>query len=285
MIFSRSSLADYFFNSRQALKIAKKNAKIYALISEYNMTTENIDAGMAMLDGLMEADKKKIEARGKQLEFRVNLEMIFSEVHPLYMSHVKLAKIKCQGNVERVGRLMLLEPRKTRINDWLRQADTFYSNLVADTEMMTRLNGSAITQEKLTTAHGRIKEVEQAHNDYIEAKGISQSLQEGRDILLDEFKIWMNEFITVCKIALRQYPQLLEILGITILSKGYVRTKSDDLPVEKPIKLMTKITEVKTKPVVTTKDNVTETTEPAVESILVPVTENALPSGTQVAEQ
>lgn len=241
MLFSRSSLADYFFNSRHALNISQKNTKIYSLISEYNMTTENIAVGLGKLDKLMTADKLKTEARGKQLEFRVALETIFAEVHPVYMSHVKLAKVKVQRVPERVARLMLLEPRKTRLNDWLRQSDTFYTNLLIDTEMITQLETNAITVEKLSATHLRVKEVEQAYNAYQEAKGLAQAALEARDVLLEEFEAWMKEFIVICKIALRHYPQLLEALGIIVLSKGYVRSKSDDLPGEQTVKVSTRI--------------------------------------------
>jgi hypothetical protein len=159
MLFSKSSLADYFFNSRQALNISQKNTKIYLLISEYNMTTENIAVGLDKLDKLMTADKLKTEARGKQLELRVALETLFADVNPVYMSHVKLAKVKVRRVPERVARLMLLEPRKTRMNDWLRQSDTFYSNLLLDTEMAAQFATNAITEEKLNAAHLRIKPI------------------------------------------------------------------------------------------------------------------------------
>lgn len=241
MLFNKSSLADYFFNSRQALNISQKNTKIYSLISEYNMTKESIAIGLDKLDKLMAADKQKTEARGKQLELRVALETLFADVNPGYMSHVKLAKVKVRRVPERVARLMLLEPRKTRINDWLRQSDTFYTNLLLDTEMVDQFGTNAITVEKLNAAQLRIKEVEQAYNAYTEAKGIAQAALEARDVLLDDFDAWMKEFIVICKIALRKYPQLLEALGIVVLSKGYVRSKSDGLPKEQTVKVSTKI--------------------------------------------
>lgn len=283
MIFGKSSLADYFFNSRHALNAAKRNNQVYALLSEYNMTTESIDVGLAKLDAVMAADKKKTEARGKQYEARTTLEVIFSEVHPLYMSHVLLTKAKCQNNIERVGRLMLMERRKTRINDWLLQSDTFYTNLVQDTEMLARLETNSISLEKITAAHDRVKEVEKVHTDYIQAKGIVQVALEARDLLLDEFDLWLKEFITICKIALRAQPQLLEILGIQVLSKGYVRTKSDQTPGEVTIKSRSKKRAAKTKKQVEPigKEPAEETqVEPEPVGILQPAVEMAQNQGT-----
>ncbi|HLP45145.1 MAG TPA: hypothetical protein VK469_04325 [Candidatus Kapabacteria bacterium] len=240
MLFSKVSLADYFFNSRHALHIAANNPKIQPLIAEYNMNPEKIDIGIAKLDKVIAADKQKTEAHGKQLELRLALQTLFDDVHPLYMSHVKLARVKFRATPERVARLMLSEPRKTRINDWLRQSGTFYTNILIDNEIATRLEESAITPEKLDAAYDRVKEVELAHNSYLEAKGLAQATLEDRNALLKDFEAWMKEFIVVCKIALRRSPQLLEALGIVVLSKGYVRAKSEELPPEKRSKQKTK---------------------------------------------
>jgi len=46
---------------------------------------------------------------------------------------------------------------------------------------------------------------------------------------IEEFDLWFNEFICICKMPLRKHPQLLEVLGITVLSKGYVREKPEAL--------------------------------------------------------
>lgn len=284
MLFNRSSLADYFFNSRHALNISKKNTKIYSLISEFNMNTENINTGLAKLDKLMAADKQKTEARGKQLEYRVALETLFAEVHPAYMSHVKLAKVKVQRVPERVARLMLLEPRKTRINDWLRQADTFYTNLLLDTEMVDQFGTNAITVEKLNASYLRIKEVEQAYNAYNEAKGLAQAALEDRDALLVDFDAWMKEFIVICKIALRQYPQLLEALGIVVLSKGYVRSKSDDLPQEQTVKVNTKIPATINSTTTENKTGETEAETQAVVENVLPVADKKEPEMQQTVE-
>lgn len=138
-------------------------------------------------------------------------------------------EIKYHKNPERLERLMLMVPRERSINGWLRQADTFYSNFIQDTEMMNELEENTITLDKLAASHAKIKEVEQAHNSHREAKGLSQAALEVRNSLLEEFDLWLREFIHICKMALRKHPQLLEIFGITVLSKGYVREKPEPL--------------------------------------------------------
>lgn len=225
----KCTLGEYFFKARHALHAAKKNDQIYPLIAEYNMTYQKIDSGLALMDKLMNANKHKIESHGKQLEARCDLQNLFSEVRPVYMSHIKLMEIKYRKNPERLKRLMLLVPRERNINGWLIQADTFYSNLIQDAEMINKLEENAITLDNLTASHAKIKEIETASTRHREAKGLSQVASEARDILLEEFDLWFSEFLHICKMALRKQPQLLEILGITVLSKGYTREKPGPL--------------------------------------------------------
>lgn len=237
MIFKRTSLQDYFFNSQVALTNAVKNEKIYPLVSNYNMTSDKIDQGLTMLTKLMRLDKAKTVANGKQWEARAALYKLLAEVHPIYMEHVNFTKLKCQKNPSRLGRMMLLAPRERSLNGWLRQADTFYDNLLIDTEMVTLLGDNAITQEKLTAAQTKIKEVQQANSAYNDTKGIAQDALEERDALLAEFDLWMKEFIYVCKVALRNHKQLLESLKIQVLSRGYVRQKSESTPADQTVEV------------------------------------------------
>jgi len=240
MIYKKSSLQDYFFNSQVAMTNAKNNEKIYPLISAYNMNTEKIDQGLAKLTLLMKLDKAKTIAHGKQLEARAALYKLLAEVHPVYMEHVNFTKLRCLKSPARLGRMMLLVPRERSLNGWLRQSDTFYDNLLLDTEMVTELETNAITVDKLTAAQAKIAEVQQANSAYNDTKGIAQDALEARDALLAEFDLWLKEFIYVCKVALRNHKQLLESLKIQVLSKGYVRQKSEPLSADNTLEVNAK---------------------------------------------
>ncbi len=219
----QKSLADYFFMSRHALHIARQNKEIYALITEYNMTYTEIDAGLTMLENLMNADKKKIELHGKQLEAKKYLQNLFAKVNAIYKSHTGLMKVKYHRNPERLERLMLNVPRERSINGWLRQADTFYANLIKDNDMIDKLDENAISLAVLEASYNQIKQVEQAKNLYRESIGLAQAALEIRDELFAEFDLWMKEFIYICKTALRQQPLLLEALGKIVFSPGYIK--------------------------------------------------------------
>jgi hypothetical protein len=195
----------------------------------------------------MKLDKAKTIAHGKQLEARAALYKLLAEVHPVYMEHVNFTKLRCLKSPARLGRMMLLVPRERSLNGWLRQSDTFYDNLLLDTEMITELETNAVTVDKLTAAQAKIVEVQKANSAYNDTKGIAQDALEARDALLAEFDLWLKEFIYVCKVALRNHKQLLESLKIQVLSKGYVRQKSEPLSPVQTVEVDAKTLAKKTK--------------------------------------
>jgi len=77
--------------------------------------------------------------------------------------------------------------------------------------------------EKLQVGHENVKRVSWARIKYTEAIGMEQVATDRRNRLLAEFNFWMKEFIYVCKAALKNEPQILEVLGIQVLSDGYRR--------------------------------------------------------------
>ncbi|MCX6583734.1 MAG: hypothetical protein NT166_26460 [Candidatus Aminicenantes bacterium] len=226
MMYKTSSLADFMYNSKNALVNARNEQKIYPLLAGYNMTTEKIDKGLSMLDALMTADRKKTELHGLQLMARAEFKRVFLEVNREYLEHVNFTKLQCRKDPVKLEKLLLLEPRTRVINGWLRQADTFYSNLLDDPELIGRLADTAITVERLREGYANVQRVLQARSKYTEIIGMAQDATEKRNILLEEFNFWMKEFIYICKVALKDHPQLLESLGIQVLSAGYTRQKA-----------------------------------------------------------
>ncbi|MDQ1353034.1 MAG: hypothetical protein QG657_3340 [Acidobacteriota bacterium] len=228
MIFKKSSLEDYFQNSRIALINARDNKRIYPLISTYNLTAEKLESDLTVLDKLVAADKEKTEAHGAQLLARNNLVTLLEEAHPVYMEHANFAKLICRTNTARLAHMMLLTPREKNVNGWLRQTDTFYTNMFLDTELIASLEASSITADKLNANYEKVKGVSTALVKYQEAIGEAQAATARRNKLMEEFDFIMTEFIFICRMALKKEPQLLEILKISVLSAGYVRQKTKE---------------------------------------------------------
>jgi len=223
MMHKTSRLADFLINSGNALVNARDNKKIYPLIAKYKMTDKRINLGLALLKKLVACDKKKTEAHGIQLEARAEVRRVFAEVHPVYMEHVGFVRLYCRREPGRLAGMLLQEPRKKHVSGWFRQADTFYSNLLVDEELLGRLKVNGVTAVELKAGHANVKKVAQADIAYKDTIGRAQDAKENRDALRVEFTAWMKEFLYIYKVALREHPQLLESLGIRELSAGYTR--------------------------------------------------------------
>lgn len=224
-MFKKSSLEDYFHNSRTALTNARDNQRIYSLISAYNFDTAKLEQGLTLLDRLVAADKAKTDSHGLQLVARRTMLKLLEETHPVYMEHANFAKLHSRTNTARLSRMILFTPKESNVNNWLRQTDTFYTNIFLDPDLLASLESSTITAEKLTANYEKVKTITAASIKYQETIGLAQTATAARNKLIEEFNFFMKEFIFVCRVALKNEPQLLEILKITVLSAGYFRKK------------------------------------------------------------
>jgi hypothetical protein len=56
--------------------------------------------------------------------------------------------------------------------------------------------------------------------------GAAQNAIAQRDDVFKELALFRKKFVAICRIALKDHPQLLEKLGIRVYSEGYVSAKS-----------------------------------------------------------
>ncbi|UCH98103.1 MAG: hypothetical protein JSV88_14970 [Candidatus Aminicenantes bacterium] len=226
MIYKKSRLEDYFANSRLAINNVKNNTEVRELLNPFNVDDARFETGIALLDSAFEKETILIEKRGLQLTAKSDMKRLLNETHPIYMKHVRFTKLAVRGNTEKLVGLGLIVPRKKNINGWLKQTQIFYANVVKDDEVMQYLARNGITLEELNATKQKVLEVALANEKHKEAIALVQDAVVERDDALEEFDFWMDEFIVICKEGLKDRPQLLEMLGINVLSKGYRRRKS-----------------------------------------------------------
>ena len=99
---------------------------------------------------------------------------------------------------------------------WLETAKKFYLEVLADTEVQTKLSRLKITSEGLNAANTLISELDTARAEYLREKGESQDSTKQKDATFGNLDDWMSEFYAVARIALEDNIQLLEALGVIV---------------------------------------------------------------------
>jgi len=133
-----------------------------------------------------------------------------------YSLHRKKAKVVFRKDLEIMKRLSLDGSIPAAYVKWLETVKKFYTEVLADTQVQTKLSRLKITAEDLNAANTLISELESARSEYLKEKGESQDSTKQKDATFSNLDDWMSEFYAVARIALEDNIQLLEALGVIV---------------------------------------------------------------------
>ena len=201
---------------RVALENVETQSEIATIMTEFGYDSALIEDGKQLFTKTRQAydenvreDDETSQAYSDFMEKRNSLEDIYS-------LHRKKAKVIFRKDLEILKRLSLDGSIPRAYVSWLETAKKFYIEVLADTELQTKLNRLRITAEDLTAANTMISELETARSKYLIEKGESQDATNQKDSVFAELDDWMSEFYAVAKIALEDNIQLLEALGVIV---------------------------------------------------------------------
>ncbi len=226
MPYNNSRVSDYLENSELMLKNARKDPLINPLLLKYKVGPERYDQGLFLCTETYTLEKLQVKLHGEQFRAKAKFDKLLAETHPQYMDHVKFMRMGFRDDPRKLKELAAAGGRIKRISGWLMQAKTFYTNTINDEESLTKMADYGITKENLEAVEAKVSEVAAAYQEHKEKKGAAQDAIDRRDKSLDKLEKFMSEFISICRIALKDHPQLLEKLGIVVYTKGYVSAKS-----------------------------------------------------------
>lgn len=164
--------------------------------------------------GLLQAVKK--DNYGLQVSSTESLKVNLADTKAIYHEHVALARLTYKDSRGMRYRLDLNGPRKRRKEEWLAQAAIFYSNIEVIAADMARYG---VTLEVLQQTKAMIEALSTTRQQQLLRKAEAQNATEKRDAALKAMDIWMKDFKTVARLALKDHPQWLEMLGIKVVNQ------------------------------------------------------------------
>lgn len=234
-MFKSSKIAEFMENTNLALSNAYNNEPVRSLLLEYNYDEPKFDAAFKLYDAAYAAETTHVKERGEQHEARKKFDALFDDAHKIYMEHVDFVKLLCRKKPKLQDTFGLHEPRKKTISGWLKQARVFYTNVLANPEILEDLTRYNLTKEKLEANLANVTAVAQANIDHKREKAEAQDAREKRDAAIEALYEIMYEFMKVCKYALKEHPQLMEALGVMTVSGSRRKKKKDANDVEEPV--------------------------------------------------
>ncbi len=110
--------------------------------------------------------------------------------------------------------MMVDGPRNRSLPGWLKQAEAFYGNLLGDSEALADMTRYGYSAESLKKEQALLKELSVREAASRKEQGEALGFTRERDRKLDELARWVSDLRSISKLAFKEEPAKLKILGI-----------------------------------------------------------------------
>lgn len=201
---------------RVALENAETQSEIATIMAEFGYDTAMIEEGKNLFTQTRQVYDLNVKEDDETSQAYSNFTEKRNSLADTYSLHRKKAKVIFRKDLEIMKRLSLDGTIPAAYVSWLETVKKFYTEVLADTALQTKLSRLKITVEDLNVANTLIGELETARAVYMKEKGESQDATKQKDAVFVQLDDWMSEFYAVARIALQDNIQLLEALGVIV---------------------------------------------------------------------
>ncbi|HAF29518.1 MAG TPA: hypothetical protein DCG75_10765 [Bacteroidales bacterium] len=201
---------------RVALENVETQSEIATIMAEFGYDAALIENGKQLFTKTRQVYDLNVKEDDETSQAYSNFMSKRNLLEDAYSLHRKKAKVIFRKDLEILKRLALDGTIPRAYVSWLETAKKFYTEVLADTELQTKLSRLKITTEDLNAANTLISELETARAEYMKEKGESQDATKQKDTIFAQLDDWMSEFYAVARIALEDNIQLLEALGVIV---------------------------------------------------------------------
>jgi hypothetical protein len=233
MIYLGKNIPEFIMDSRTLIFGIKDDSFIKERILPYKVDEERIDEMVTIYYEAEKAESEKTKEFGEQLEARKVYDLLFEEADDLFKKYSDFLKLGLKYNVEKLRKLLsVMHPKSRNVSQWIKQMNECYDLVLGDNEVVECVLRFGITKEDIEAGHQKLKDADLARQIYTREKGEAQDATLVRDEAFRKLFDVVEELKLICTYALEDRPQLMEKLGIQVLSPGYKRKKKDEKEVQ-----------------------------------------------------
>ena len=212
----KNSLEQQLSKGRIAISNARANAEIMKLLTKVGYNDAAMLKGLGYLDQVHLQQSVQRDKHSSQLGSTQSFYDEMKETRSHFSRHVKLARIAYAGNREKMSLLLLDKKRSNAVERWLNRASIFYQELLKDSTLIVQYG---VPLEELQQMQAMVEALLDKRNQQVSCKGEAQHATQKRNEALKAYKAWMKDFRMAARFALREEPQLLEVLGMLVRTK------------------------------------------------------------------
>lgn len=210
----KRSIAERLHRAQVAIDNSLANEEIQSHVGAFGYTLDRLNEGKALYDTAVQQQQTLEQEYGDQYEATDTLTEVWEQADDVYIQNVKVSRVAFRDDPGAFRKLALNGRRKESLAGWLAQARQFYTNALADADIMAGLGTFGRTAETLQAGLQLVDDTEAANAAQEKERGEAQQQRVERDVALDKMDDWVSDYIEIARVALADKPQLLEILGI-----------------------------------------------------------------------
>ncbi len=200
--------------SRIALKNARDEADLQAVLAPFGYDPARIDEGLA----LIEAVQEEMDGQSIQYAERYGATMALQEkaeaVRVAYTRHTKLARVAFEPDTPGYTRLALAGRRSRNRAAWMAQARQFYDTLLDDAALLQTTSAYTLDQQTAEATRAALDAVEAAQLKQVKETSKARQATRRRDEAVAALRRYMKDFNRIARIATEPHPQLREKMGM-----------------------------------------------------------------------
>ncbi len=211
----RTSIEQQLNLANIAIKNALTDPSLAAALADFGYTAARLRQGGMLHEQALALYQRQKNAYGDVQTANDAYAAAQAQAQETYMRYVKIARIALEHDRGAMHKLSLAGQRKRLQAGQLAQAQQFYANALYDTVILGKLAAFAITPMMLAAGQQQIEAV--AESDVVRRKcqGAARDTTSARDAALVALAGWMRDLMQIARVALKNRPQLLEMMGMS----------------------------------------------------------------------
>lgn len=210
------SIDQKILERQYALENAMSHPGIQRKLNRVSYDRKTLLTGKALNEKVRLLQIAKKDHYGSQATATDMLAANQAEAQRMYHEQVALARLAFKNDRGMQMKLEIVGPRKRSKDGWLAQAMTFYGKT---DEMATAMAGYGVSQETLQQTKAMVEALATTRQQQLRSISEAQDATEQRDIALRAMNAWMRDFRAAARVALKDNPQWLEMLGMPVRSR------------------------------------------------------------------
>lgn len=214
---AKTSIADRLNAAQVAINNTLADTEIQTAVAAFGYSIEKMKDGKALYDQAVVAVNAQTAAAGTQRDATANTVSAEKMAQTAYQSLAKVARAIFAQDKSKLAMLGLTGKMPRSTAGFLTAAYALFEN-ANNPEIQAQLAEYGYDNAKLQSERAIIEAFETANRSQEQAKGTAQQSTRDQDAALKELDLWYKQYIKIARVALRNKKELLEKLGIRMLS-------------------------------------------------------------------